>query len=60
VVKALSFDNSSMDLPLDPANWPGTPEWEAMREDRIRRHRAWVDQQINDYEDERCLRRPHN
>ena len=49
-----------MDLPLDPAGWPGTPEWEELRDDRIKRHRAWVESVVQDYEDERSLRRPHS
>lgn len=46
-----------MDLPLDPANWPGTPEWDEQREDRMKRHRAWVDSVVEDYEAKRTLRR---
>ena len=50
-----------MDLPLDPGDWPGTPEWDELREDRIKRHRAWVESVVEDYEqDNRFLRRAHS
>ena len=55
----LSFTKLHMDLPLDPAGWPGTPEWDELRDARIKRHRAWVESVVQDYEDERTLRRPH-